>query len=72
VLLIAFFTRLNESLFPSLTVTLLVDRVELGEGKIFLNGKVRFSIVKGLLMLDYQERDSQFPDSMPWLSTLKF
>jgi hypothetical protein len=61
VLRIAFFAWLNESLFPSLTATLLVDRVELGEGKIFLNGKVRFSIVKGLLMLDYQERDSQFP-----------
>jgi adenylate cyclase len=58
---VALFTRLNESLFPSLTVAPLLDRVELKEGKVFLDGKVLFLNREGQLMLHFYGKDFQFP-----------
>ncbi|MCU0596377.1 MAG: CHASE2 domain-containing protein, partial [Desulfobacterota bacterium] len=58
---VALFTRLHESLFPSLTVAPLVDRMEFKGGKIFLDGKALFLDREGQLMLHFYGKNFQFP-----------
>jgi adenylate cyclase len=57
----AFFTRLQELLLPSLTVAPLLERVELRQGKVFLDGKALFLDREGQLMLHFYGKDFQFP-----------
>jgi len=58
---VALFTRLNEYVFPSLTVAPLLERFDLKEGKLFLDGKVLFLNREGQLMLHFYGKDFRFP-----------
>jgi adenylate cyclase len=58
---VALFTRLHETLFPSLTVAPLLDRVEFKEGRVFLDGKSLFLNREGRLMLHFYGKNFQFP-----------
>jgi len=58
---VALFTRLHESLFPSLSVAPLVDRFGWREGRVLLDGKVLFLDRDGQLMLHFYGKDFQFP-----------
>lgn len=58
---VGLFTRFQESLFPSLTVAPLLDRVEFKEGKVFFDGKALFLNRDGQLMLHFYGKDFQFP-----------
>ena len=58
---VALFTRLHEYLFPSLTVAPLLERFDLKEGKVFLDGKALFLNREGQLMLHFYGKDFQFP-----------
>ena len=58
---VALFTRLHESLFPSLALAPLLHRVEFKEGEVFLDGRALFLNREGQLMLHFYGRDFQFP-----------
>jgi len=58
---VALFTRFHEYLFPSLTVAPLLERFDMKEGKVFLDGKALFLNREGQLMLHFYGKDFQFP-----------
>ena len=58
---VALFTRLHESLFPSLALAPLLHRIEFKEGEVFLDGKALFLNREGELMLHFYGREFQFP-----------
>ena len=58
---VALFTRLHESLFPSLTVAPLMNRMEFKGGKVFLNGKAVPLDHEGQLLLHFYGKEFQFP-----------
>ena len=58
---VALFTRFHEYLFPSLSVAPLLERFDLKEGKVFLDGKALFLNREGQLMLHFYGKDFQFP-----------
>ena len=58
---VSLFARLHESLFPSLTVAPLLDRVEFKEGRVFFDGKALFLNHEGQLLLHFYGKDFRFP-----------
>ena len=58
---VSLFTRLGESVFPSLTVAPLLDRLEFKKGEVFLDGRGLFLNPEGQLMLHFYGKDFQFP-----------
>jgi adenylate cyclase len=58
---VAVFTRLQEYLFPSLTVAPLLERLEFKEGKVLMDGRTLYLNGEGQLMLHFYGKDFQFP-----------
>jgi adenylate cyclase len=54
-------TRLGESVFPSLTVAPLLDRLDFKKGEVFLDGRGLFLDREGQFMLHFYGKDFQFP-----------
>ncbi|MCU0595977.1 MAG: adenylate/guanylate cyclase domain-containing protein, partial [Desulfobacterota bacterium] len=58
---VALFSRFEEFLFPSLTVAPLLERLEIKEGKVLMDGRTLFLNCDGQLMLHFYGKDFQFP-----------
>jgi adenylate cyclase len=58
---VALFARLEDSLFPSLSVAPLLERLEFQEGRVLMDGRTLFLNREGQLLLHFYGKDFQFP-----------